>query len=76
MEQKQAKARVNISDAILQPIQDDINNENDKKDNRNTNNHDARGSNSDFRRPKFISFSLLTREVILNDLENKKQYCC
>lgn len=76
MEQKRAKARVTISNATLQPIQDDINNETDKKDNRNTNNHGASKSNSDFRRPEFISFLLLIREVILNDLENKKQYCC
>ena len=42
---------------------------------RNTNNHVASNSNSDFKRPKFMSFSLLIKEVILNNLENEREYC-
>ena len=42
---------------------------------RNTNNHPASNSNSDSRQLKLISFSLLIREVILNDLGDEKKYC-
>lgn len=73
-EQKQVKARVTISNAILQLVQDAVNNEIDEKDDRNTSNPSSNNSNSDFRQPKFISFLLLIRKVILNDLGNKRKY--
>ena len=73
--QKRARARAITGDMTLKPIQDSIKDETDKKDDRNISNHGASYSNSDSRRLKFISFLSLIREVILNDLRFKKEYC-
>ena len=43
------RARAIITDAILQLIQDTVNDETDEKDNRNTSNHSASDSNSNSR---------------------------
>ena len=72
--QEQARARVNTDNVTLQQIQDTINDKTDEKNDRNLSNYVANISNSDSRRPKFICFLLLLREVILNDLKNKKRY--
>ena len=54
----------------IRSVNDEINEKNDK----NTSNYGASNSKSDSRRPKFISFLLLIKKVILNDLGNERKY--
>lgn len=71
---KQARAGAITGNAILQPIQDAVNNEISEKNDKNISDYGASNSNSDFKQPKFISFSFLIKEVILNNLRDKRRY--
>lgn len=49
MEREWGRARAIIGDATLQPIQNTVKNETNKKDDKNTSNHGASNCNSDFK---------------------------